>query len=219
MGGTINDVVLAVVSEGAARYLDRSREATDGKNFRIMCPVSVRTEDEQGALGNRVSGIFPTLPAWSMDITDRLRVVCEETTRIKRDEEAQALTLMNETSMSVPPVIMAPALLVGTSFDPTALAARMPLPVAPKGSPRPPYFGFNFTCTNVPGVQVAQYLAGHEVTSMVAFLMLSGSLGYGVAVTSYNQQMFFNYISESRLLPNLEVMSEAVEEAKRPGPP
>ncbi|MDH3644478.1 MAG: WS/DGAT domain-containing protein, partial [Gammaproteobacteria bacterium] len=50
-------------------------------------------------------------------------------------------------------------------------------------------------------------------SSMVAFLMLSGTLGYGVAVTSYNQQMIFNYISESRLLPDIEVMSEAVEEA------
>ena len=48
---------------------------------------------------------------------------------------------------------------------------------------------------------------------MVAFLMLSGTLGYGVAVTSYNQQMIFNYISESRLLPDIEVMSDAVEEA------
>jgi diacylglycerol O-acyltransferase len=213
LGGTINDVVLAVVSEGAARYLDRCREDTANKHFRIMCPVSVRTEDEQGALGNRVSGIFPTLPAWSMDILDRLKAVCTETARIKSDEEAQALTLMNETSMSMPPVAMAPTLLVGTRFDPTVLAARMPLPIAPKGAPRPPFFGFNFTCTNVPGVQVAQYLAGHEITSMVAFLMLSGPLGYGVAVTSYNQRMLFNYISESRLMPDLDVMAEAVEEA------
>ena len=213
LGGTINDVVLAVVSEGAARYLDRHREDNADKRFRVMCPVSVRTEDEQGALGNRVSGIFPALPAWSMDMRERLRAVCEETERIKHNEEAQSLTLMNETSMSMPAVAMAPAMLVGTRFDPTVLAAQMPAPIAPKIGQRPPFFGFNFTCTNVPGVQVAQYLAGHEVSSMVAFLMLSGTLGYGVAVTSYNQQMIFNYISESRLLPDIEVMSEAVEEA------
>jgi len=212
-GGTINDVVLAVVSEGAARYLDHHNEANEGKYFRIMCPVSVRTEDEQGALGNRVSGIFPMLPAWSMNVLERLKVVCLETDQIKQNEEAQALTLMNETSPSVPAMVMAPALLVGTPFDPTAMAARFPAPLIPKLGPRPPYFGFNFTCTNVPGVQVPQYLVGHSVEYMLGILMLSGSLGYGVAVGSYNQQMLFGYICESRLMPDIEIMSDAVEGA------
>ena len=183
-GGTINDVVLAVVSEGAARYLTAHDEEAEGKYFRIMCPVSVRTEDEQGALGNRVSGIFPMLPAWSMDVLERLQAVCVETGKIKESEEAQALTLMNETSISTPAVVMAPTLLVNTPFDPTALAARFPAPVLPRLGPRPPYFGFNFTCTNVPGVQVPQYLAGHQIETMMGLLMLSGSLGYGVAVGS-----------------------------------
>jgi len=213
LGGTINDIVLAVVSEGAARYLERHREDTADKYLRIMCPVSVRTEDEQGALGNRVSGIFPTLPAWSMDMRERLQAVCTETEKIKQNQEAQALTLLTQASPSTPPVVMAPTLLVGSAFDPTVLAARLPLPIAPKIGPRPPFFGFNFTCTNVPGVQVAQYLAGHEITSLVAFLMLGGTLGYGVAVTSYNQRMLFNYIGESRLMPDLDIMSESVEGA------
>jgi hypothetical protein len=209
-GGTINDVVLTAVSEGAARYLAQHDEDGTGKHFRIMCPVSVRTEDEQGALGNRVSGIFPMLPAWPMDVLERLQAVRAEMEQIKDNEEAQALTLMNETSTSVPAMAMAPTLLVGTPFDPTALAARFPAPVLPKLGPRPPFYGFNFTCTNVPGVQVPQYLAGHQVEFMLGLLMLSGTLGYGVAVGSYNQQMLFNYIAEDRLMPDLETMSDAV---------
>jgi diacylglycerol O-acyltransferase len=212
-GGTINDVVLAAVSEGAARYLAGHGEDTEGRRLRIMCPVSVRTEGEQGALGNRVSGIFPLLPAWPMEVRERLEVVRGETERIKANEEAQALTLMNERSPSIPPVAMAPTLLVGTAFDPTALAARFPAPTAPRLGTRPPHFGFNFTCTNVPGVQVPLYLAGHQLESMIGILMLTGSLGYGVAVGSYNQEMVFSFIGESRLMPDLEAMTEAVDGA------
>lgn len=58
-GGTINDLVLAAVAEGAARYLAAHKARAKGWNLRLMCPVNVRRQDERGALGNRVSGIFP----------------------------------------------------------------------------------------------------------------------------------------------------------------
>lgn len=214
-GGTINDVVLAVVSEGAARYLEAHHEATDDKLLRVMCPVSVRTEDEKGALGNRVSGIFPMLPASPMNVLERYRAVLAEMEDIKTSELAQALTLATETAPSAPAMLMLPTLLVGTQFDPTALAARFPPPVAPKLGPRPPYFGVNFTCTNVPGVQVPLYIAGHRMETMLGILMLTGPLGYGVAVGSYNQEMIFAFIGESRLMPDLDDMSEAVQAAYR----
>ena len=207
-GGTINDVALTIVSEGAARYLAQHEEASANRSFRIMCPVNVRTEDESGALGNQVSAIFPMLPAWPMDLEERHKRVCEETARIKEAKEAQALTQLQESGLSMPAMIMAPLQLVGTRFDPTAWSARHPAPVLPRLGPRPPLFGINFVCTNVPGVQVPQYIAGHEVLEQTAIMMLGGNMGYGIAVTSYNQQMILNYTCETRLLPDLENMVE-----------
>jgi hypothetical protein len=211
LGGTINDLVLAVVSEAAARYLDENGEATRGRHLRIMCPVSVRREDEEGALGNRVSAIFPLVPAWSMKAEERLQRIRGETERIKQEHEAQALTLALESVPPLPPVAMAPSQLVGTPLDPTVLAARLPMPLLPRGVPRPPYFGFNFTCTNVPGVQVPQYMAGYELTETLGILMLTGTLGFGVAITSYNGHLYFNFVCDPRLLPNLETMRNAAE--------
>lgn len=213
LGGTVNDVVLAVVSEGAARYLESHDEQTASRYFRIMCPVNVRAEDEGGALGNRVSAIFPMLPAWPMDPAERLVRVCEETARIKNAHEAQALTLMQESGLSLPPMAMAPLQLVGTGLDPTEWMTRTPPPVPPRFGPRPPFFGINFTCTNVPGVQVPQYIAGHEVLEATGIMMLGGTLGYGVAVCSYNQKMLFAFTGEPRLLPDLESMVDLVEGA------
>lgn len=213
LGGTINDVVLAVLSEAVARYLDAHDENTESQYLRIMCPVSVRTEDQSGSLGNQVSAIFPMLPAWPMHARQRLNAVCTETDRIKADQEAQALALMTQSQSPIWPVAMAPTQLVGTPFDPTALAARLPQPTLPGFGWRPPNIGFNFTCTNVPGVQVPQYLCGHQVTDTIGLLVLTGNVGFSVTILSYNKELFFNFICDPHLLPDLETIVDGAEEA------
>lgn len=214
LGGTINDVVLVVVSEAVARYLELHEENTDGQFLRIMCPVNVRTEDGKGALGNQVSAIFPRLPAGPLDPQERLHVVIAETQRIKREEEAQAMTVMQETMPHVPPLAMVATQLIGSAMDPTAMAARISAPVMPKmsGMPRPPNTGYNFTCTNVPGVQVPQYMCGLEVTDTIGLLVLNGNIGFSATILSYNKQLFFSFICEPRLLPDLDVIVQNADE-------
>jgi diacylglycerol O-acyltransferase / wax synthase len=214
LGGTINDVVLTVVSEAVARYLVALGERVDGQHMRIMCPVNVRTEAQEGALGNQVSAIFPMLPAWPMNPATRLGAVCAEVERIKEEQEAQALTMLQNTVPEPWPIALAPTQLVGTPRDPTAFAARFPLPLLPAlGGWRPPNFGLNFVCTNVPGVQVPQYLCGHRVLDTIGVLVLSGNIGLGVTILSYNQALYFSFICEPRLLPDLEVLTNAAEAA------
>lgn len=211
LGGTINDVVLTVVSEAIAKYLQDHEERTEDQYMRIMCPVNVRTESQEGALGNQVSAIFPVLPAWPMEADQRLAVVTAETNRIKMNQEAQALTLMQENAPEPWPVALWPAQLVGTQYDPTAFAARFPMPMLPKGF-RPPNIGYNFTCTNVPGAQVPQYLCGHLVTDQIGLLVLTGNVGFSVTILSYNKTLFFGFISEPRLMPDVERIAETSAE-------
>lgn len=213
LGGTINDVVLAVISEAVSRYVEDHSERTKGQFMRIMCPVNVRTEDQKGGLGNQVSAIFPRLPAEPMDCVQRLNVVIAETERIKRDEEAQALTVMQESMPYVPPVGMAMTQLVGTPMDPTRLASQFPQPPPPAfGGFRLPNAGANFTCTNVPGVQVPQYMCGLEVVDTVGLLVLTGNTGFSATILSYNKQLFFSFICEPRLLPDLEKLTQATDD-------
>lgn len=212
-GGTINDVVLTVVSEGMARYLKSRKQAVENKKMRIMCPVNVRTEDLKGALGNQVSAIFPMLPAWPMSPRSRLAAVCTEMEGIKENEDAQAMTLTTEAANGVWPLAMAPTQLVGTDLDPTVWAARFPLPIMPDLGWQPPNPGINFICTNVPGVQVPLYLAGHKVLETIGLLILSGNVGFSTTVLSYNKELFINYICEPRLMPDVEVLTQATNDA------
>ncbi|NOX52657.1 MAG: DUF1298 domain-containing protein [Gammaproteobacteria bacterium] len=213
LGGTINDVVLTVVSEAVARYLKAHDEAVDNQMMRIMCPVNVRTENQKGALGNRVSAIFPMLPAWPMAVKSRLALVCAETEKIKANEEAQALTMATESGPTVWPLAMAPTQLVGTALDPTALVSKIPWPIPPSMGWRPPNLGINFICTNVPGVQVPQFLAGHKVTDTIGLLILSANLGFSITILSYNKELFFSFICEPRLLPDLELVVSNANDA------
>ena len=214
LGGTINDVVLVVVTEAVARYLKLHKERTGGQFLRIMCPVNVRTETEQGALGNQVSAIFPRLPASPLNPVERLHSVMAETERIKREEEAQSLMILQEAMPYFPPLAMAASQLVGSPIDPTYAASRIRSPVLPPlaGNYRLPNTGYNFTCTNVPGVQVPQYMCGLEVTDTIGLLVLTGNVGFSVTILSYNKQLFFSFICEPRLLPDLSVIVNAADD-------
>ena len=211
LGGTFNDVALSVLSEAASRYLAHHKEPTENQYLRLMCPVNVRVPGDV-EIGNKVSAFYPRLPAWPMPVTERLAAVHEEMQSLKEANEAHALHSVTETAPEIPPMMMAPSQLVGTAFDPSRLGARYPAPVPPQGTPRPPLLGFNFTCSNVPGMPTQQYVAGHKVLTYTGTLQLSGTLGFGVTVGSANGDVFINLTADPRLLPDLAVMREFVEE-------
>ena len=71
-GGTANDVVLAVTA-GGLRALFAGRDEEPETSLVAMVPVSVRTEAEQGALGNRVSAMLVSLGTGVTDPAARLR--------------------------------------------------------------------------------------------------------------------------------------------------
>ena len=214
LGGTVNDVVLAVLSEGAARYLAEKGYNTAGQMLRLGCPVSVRREDQGGALGNRVSMMFPMMPAAPMDMVERLGVVREATERIKLQREAQGLELMTEQTDSVAPSLVAMNAAVTTAMTDAFTAFASLVPQLPSPPPvQLPGSGINFVATNVPGVQVPQYLVGRKMTDTIGILALGGNLGYGVAIGSYDKSLYFGMICEPRLMPDVDRMKEHVEAA------
>jgi diacylglycerol O-acyltransferase / wax synthase len=213
-GGSVNDVVLTILTEGAARYLAHHGYPRDGAVFCIGCPVNVRHREERSTLGNRVSMMFPVAAAAPMDVVERLHAISEETERIKSAGSAQALEVLMRLGDAIPPSLLAAASRVAT----TALDAGAALASMTGWTPRPggfmlPAAGINFIATNVPGVQVAQYLCGHLCLDMVPLVPLGATLGYGVAILSYNQSLYFGMICEPRLMPDVALMKAFVDEA------
>src|SRR5260370_39466202 len=163
-GGSVNDVVLTILTEGAARYLTHHGYRVEGQNLCIGCPVNVRHKEEQRALGNRVSMMFPTAPAEPTDIVERLQLIHEETERIKAAGSAQALEAMMDLSDLIPPGLIGPAARAGTTMVHTsgALASRT------GWKPRPdvfalPAIAISFVATNLPHVPSSPKLHRHRV--------------------------------------------------------
>jgi len=213
-GGSVNDVVLAILTEGAARYLQHHGYAVEGQQLCLGCPVNVRTRAEKSSLGNRVSMMFPTAPAAPMDIVERLKLIREETERIKAAGSAQALDAMMQLGDAIPPSMIGPAARAAT----TMLDVAGRLAQWADRAPRPegfglPALGINFVATNVPGVQVPQYVNGHVCLDMIPLVPLGATLGYGVAILSYYRNLYFGLMAEPHVMPDVALMKAFIDEA------
>jgi WS/DGAT/MGAT family acyltransferase len=208
-GGTINDVVLTILSEGAARYLREHRQQP-GAPFRIGCPVNVRHDDEKESLGNRVSMMFPELPAEPMDPIARLKLVVAETKRIKEAGEPQALERLMSSGGSISPAFVAMLSGVATAALDAAVSIQRIFPGLARRVAQP--IGINFVATNVPGSQVPLYLAGHRMVDYVGLLPLGATLGFGVPILGYNQNLYFTMMADPNLMPDPDRMKALVEQ-------
>ncbi|HUO03819.1 MAG TPA: wax ester/triacylglycerol synthase family O-acyltransferase [Candidatus Binataceae bacterium] len=213
-GGSINDVVLTMLTEGAARYLKDRGYDVEGEEMCVGCPVNVRHKEEQTSLGNRVSMMFPVVPAEPMDVVERLKLIREETERIKAHGSAQAIEVLMSMASEMEPSLIA----AGTSVTRAAIDAGGALMKWTGWRPRPgglglSPFGINFIATNVPGVQIPLYLNGHMCLDMVPLVPLGATLGFGVAILSYRQSLYFGMMAAPCVMPDVAQMKQFAEEA------
>lgn len=211
-GGTVNDVALAMLSEGAARYLERHGCPIEGRPLRIGCPVNVRRQDEYGKLGNRVSMVFPEFDARPMNAVERLRAVVQETKWLKAAKEAMAFERLLAKLDYIPPAALGVvSRLVRTAIEGGGWLAG----AAPGLARRAPSLGtgMNFVATNVPGPTMPIYFARDEIVEMVGMVPLTATLGYGVAIMSYHGVLYLGLMAEPKLMPDLGLMKSQVEEA------
>lgn len=166
-GVTVNDAMLAIVAGAVRSYLMDEAGMSDvdvaTTEFRIMAPVSVRTKDEKGTLGNKVAMWLMALPVGESDPAKRIQIVKRETKNLKETDQALGASTLVSVSTG------APATLV-------SLAARL-------GSRARP---FNMTVTNVPGPQFPLYMAGSQMTATYPLVPLWQSHGAGIAMFSIN---------------------------------
>jgi hypothetical protein len=89
-GATINDVVLAAITRGFRDLLSGRGELTGRMVVRTVVPVSVRGQDEAGAVTNRVSAVLANLPVGEPDPFRRLSLIQREMDGLKRTHQASS---------------------------------------------------------------------------------------------------------------------------------
>ena len=106
LGGTVNDIVLAIVSGAVARHLHRRGEDTSELELKAMIPVSVRSVDQRGALGNQVAAVMAPLPVWCEDPVERLQIIGEAMQGLKEGRQAVGAQVLTELSGFAPATIL-----------------------------------------------------------------------------------------------------------------
>ena len=104
-GGTVNDVVLSAVAGGLRGLLiERGERLPTDLVLKVLVPVSMRRDDEHGALGNRVGAIYAPLPVGLGDPEARLAAVTATTRRLKERAEGPATALVLDAANVLPAV-------------------------------------------------------------------------------------------------------------------
>jgi len=190
LGGTVNDVVLTLLSEAVARYTRFHRQKTDGKSIRFMVPVSLRQKEQRGALGNIISILPVEIPLDIEDLPARFKFVNQRTNVMKTARLAEGLLTVGSIYMLMPAPMQS---LVGALAD---------LPFPP----------FNMVATNVPGPQVPIYLAGRRMLVQYPYVPVGYQLGLGCAILSYNQTLYFGLSSDGQAMKDVEKFREILDE-------
>ncbi|MDQ6720675.1 MAG: wax ester/triacylglycerol synthase family O-acyltransferase [Candidatus Dormibacteraeota bacterium] len=185
-GGTVNDVVLAVIGEAMARWLGDRGEAIPHA-LRVFAPVSVRDESHRYKLGNLVSGMVVEVPLAPMTPRERLNHVTAATGDLKRSRQAVAAHTLSNLANFAPATLQALAGRVVTSQPQWSRQSMI-----------------NIVATNIPGPQFPFYTGGAKLIDIWPFVAIYHSLGLNVAIVSYNGSVHFGLLADRDLVPDLD---------------
>jgi diacylglycerol O-acyltransferase / wax synthase len=181
LGGSVNDVVLAITAGAIRRFLIEQRGYDPaGGEFRVMNPVSTRSVGERGKLGNQVAMWLLDLPIEEPDLGRRYQLVKERTLHLKKSNQALGAATLVELSSGTPITLL-------------ALANRL---VGPRMRP------FNMTVTNIPGPQFPMYLLESQMIANYPMVPLWAQHGIGVALFSYNGRLLWGIQADYDTLPD-----------------
>jgi diacylglycerol O-acyltransferase len=190
-GGTVNDVVLTVLSGAVSRYVQLRGQTIEGRSLRVMVPVSMRQDDKRGALGNLVSMLPVEIPLDIKDPLERFRYVNQKTMAMKAARVAEGINVLSALMGILPAPVQA---LMGA-------IASAPLPA------------FNMVSTNVPGPQVPLYAMGKKMIAYYPYVPVGYAIGVGCAIMSYDQKLYFGLTSDVQAMPDVEQLKLFLDES------
>jgi WS/DGAT/MGAT family acyltransferase len=193
LGATVNDVTLAVTAGALRRWmLDRELE-TDGIELQALVPVSIRTEDQHGELGNKLTAMRGPLPVGIADPIERVRFVSKAMNDLKASKQplgAEAIWGLNDWFRDfAPPLLLGPTAAINFS-------TRL----------------FNLLVTNFPGPQIPFYVRGRELVEVYPVGFLARRHALAIAIISYNGAIGFGLLGDHSSMGDIDRIGAYIEE-------
>ncbi len=188
LGGTVNDVVLTIVSGALAQWLRSRGVRTEGLEMRALVPVSVRTNDQRGHLGNQLTVMRGPLPVYIDDPVSRLRFIRAAMNGLKESKQAVGAATLAAVNNLAPPTILAQASRLNFS-------TRL----------------FNLLVTNIPGPQMPLYVLGRRLQDLFPVAFLPEDHALAVAIMSYNGGLDYGLLGDYDAMPDIDVVADGIE--------
>jgi diacylglycerol O-acyltransferase len=189
-GGTVNDVVLAAITNGFRELMIERGEPIEGRCVRTLVPVSLRRKDQRGELNNRVSAMFAELPMDVEDPVERLASLHAQMGNLKEHHQAVAAETLTSLTGFAPPALL-------------ALGARLFSDIE--------QHTVQTVTTNVPGPQRTLYAAGRRMLAAYPYVPLAGSVRIGVAIFSYAGDLTFGITGDWETTEDIGVLAQGIE--------
>ncbi len=186
LGVKVNDVVVGLCA-GAVREWLIANDALPSEPLLAQIPVSVRTEEQRGTYGNRISVMIVPIPTDEPDPLERVHRAAEAMGAAKNRHNAMPAELLQDMTNFIPPAI-------------NARAARVALQLGTQQRMRPLY---NLVISNVPGPPVPLYLGGAEVKANYPVSVITDGAGLNITVMSYRDSMDFGLIADRDQIPEI----------------
>jgi WS/DGAT/MGAT family acyltransferase len=190
LGGTVNDVVLTIVSGGLRDLLEARGERLANRTIRTLVPVSVRRPGERGDYNNRVSAMFAELPVGVADPAARLEAVRAQMDGLKQSKQAVAGDVLTSLSGFAPPMLL-------------ALGARL--------AARSSSFGLQTGITNVPGPQQPLYTLGRRLLESFPYVPVIGQARISIAIFSYDGGLYIGVTGDYDSSSDIDVLTTGAE--------
>ena len=196
LGGTVNDVVLAAVAGSLRSYLLAAGDPADAPLV-AMVPISVRTPDQSGAMGNRVSSMLVALPSDVEDPVERLERVTRSTAGAKQTHGALGAETIQQVAELAPASIM-------------SLAARLYTRTRAADRHRPIW---NTVVSNVPGPRFPLWCAAARLEAMYPLGPIHEMNGLNITLFSYLDTVFVGINADRDLLPDVDRIAAGLLDA------
>ncbi len=177
LGITVNDVVVALCATAVRDWL-LDRDELPKEPLVAMIPVSVRTEEQMGTFGNRISTMIVPIPTNVKDPRKRLLRAHEYLASAKERHKALPADLLTDATSFIPPAV-------------AARAARATMDIL--GRTRPP---INLVISNVPGPRDPLYCAGAQLQANFPVSVVIDGVGLNMTVMSYRDHVDFGIIAD-----------------------
>jgi len=196
LGGTVNDVVLAMVSGALRRYLLERGELPD-RSLVATVPVSTRTPEQEGTFGNHVAALYVRLRTEVADPLVRYRAIQQESAASKRDfADAPGAQLADFLELMPP-------------FVARWMFSRTTTWMKRAGRPSQA----NVIVSNVPGSREELYENRFPLSAFYSIGPVLEGVGLNITAWSYRDQLHFAVLSDRKMLPDPSVVNDLLRDA------